>query len=181
MTITLKQYWLALQKSIEDFDSEFLAIKGKESTGDLTYRKQRNFLEELARLGIRVEEAVLMKPILALSLKGFPEKELGPEKLITDFAGPISLLFAERVYLSHLRRFEEVSIEDQDPVIKTFVNWSDQQAEVRQLAVKLEAAILQHKQKLSPLVATGLFASSLVSAAGKSQQEALATDAEYRL
>jgi hypothetical protein len=184
MTITLKQYWLALQKSLEEFDTTHTGEEPKDEADHQSYVKQSRFLVQLAELGINFENAsILSKAGLAHELKAFPERELGPEKLVTAFGGPLSLQFAEQVYLAHLRRFNEVSFTDQNIFIRGLVNLAHEKAEVQRLAGTLEAAILDYKQKSSPLVTVSVFASSSSSSMlrEKGKHEALTRDAECRI
>jgi hypothetical protein len=184
MTITLKQYWLALQKSLEDFNTAHTDEEPKDEADHQSYVKQSRFLVQLAELGINFENAsILSKAVLAHELKAFPERELGPERIITAFGGPLSLQFAEQVYLVHLKRFNEVRITDQNIFIRSLVNLEDEKAEVQRLACTLEAAIFNYKQKSSPLLVANVFASSSLRAMlrEKGKHEALGRDAECRI
>lgn len=155
MSITLNQYWLALKKSIAEFDKQPRIASGDDDKK--SYQLQRTFLERLAQLGLEFESASLFSKIsLAPELKAFPEKVLGKEKMITSLGGILSTSFAEHVYLPHLKRFNEVSLDDQNVVIRQFVNLDHEKQEILVYIRKMEL-LLQGQRQPSPLLAMTTF------------------------
>jgi hypothetical protein len=145
MAITLRQYWLALQNSLNEFDTHN-KVPPKNEEDTQSYMKQRVLLESLMAIGIAIEDtSVLFKLSKAAQLEELPKQVYGSERIVTSFAGPLSLVFAEEVYLQHVKRFSDVTLDDQRLVIQAAVSLKVKQADARSLAEKLEAAIGSYK------------------------------------
>lgn len=146
MPLTLTQYWNALDASLKDFDKTN-QVKAKDEKDQAAYQKQRTFLEEMLKTGLELENAscLLTKASPGHKLENLPVSTWGNDRIPTNFFGILSVTFAEKVYLPHLKRFGDTTFDNQDSTVKLLVNFSDQQKKTLALATALEEAIRQYK------------------------------------
>ncbi|MDI1352643.1 MAG: hypothetical protein PSV35_07725 [bacterium] len=104
--------------------------------------KQRLFMEELVTLGLEVENtSIFFKKKSAILLEALPQKTYGNDKIVTELVGPLSLAFAQLVYLPHVKRFNEVSLDDQNIIIRQMVDLQQKKVETVALEKKLEQVV----------------------------------------
>ena len=160
MALTLTEYWNALEASLIAFDKTN-TITAQDTKDDQVYQKQRNFLNSMLKLGLKLEMttwAIFKKPI-GNELQTLPEMTFGKERVITSFGGPLSVTFAQQVYLPHLQTFDEVTVANQSTLLQTFCNLPKQKQDVSVLVNKLEVAIKNyHREKASVLTVLSVFA-----------------------
>lgn len=159
MAITLQVYWDTLLDDMQRFDKEN-TVKAKDSKDQETYKKEREFLNAMVTLGLKIEATslTLMKTRNGMQLKNLPKKTFGDDQVITSFDGPLSLAFAKEVYLPHLKRFSEVEVTDQNYALQVFANLPQQKKDALLLVAKLEEAIGNYSKKTtSALVENSMF------------------------
>ena len=144
MAKTLREYWNDLDLALKEFDATN-TILPKNADDERVYRLQRHFLITSLELGLAIEDASGLKKIpKSLKLQSLAETTFGKEKIITIFHGPLSVTFAQLVYLPHGRRFGEVTLEDQSAFLQRMADLPKHKAETHALMDKLDRAIMHY-------------------------------------
>lgn len=158
MPLTLKQYWEALDTSLKEFDNINI-IKAQDEKDEKGYQKQRTFLNTMLKLGIEIEKTTwtILKTKNGIKLQSLPGETFGKEQVVTNFEGPLSVAFAQQVYLPYLKRFDEVTFVDQNETLKILSNLPQQKKDVLILVEKLDKAIKSYNNVSSVLTSAGLY------------------------
>lgn len=159
MPKTLKEYWSDLDLALKAFDATN-TIMPKNADDARGYHLQRHYLNTSLELGLAIESCSVLKKIpKSLKLQSLAETLFGKEKIITIFHGPLSVAFAQHVYLPHGRRFHEVTLSDQSEFLQRMADLPKHKAETHTLMEKLERAILHYhrSERSTDLTSLGLF------------------------
>ncbi len=157
----LKEYWDVLEKSLIEFDKDN-AVKAKDDKDAKSYQQIRTFIESMLKLGMDIEKtSLLFKAAKAFKLQSLPEETFGKDRVPTTLPGPLSVDFAERVYLPNLKRIADVTMDGQNPIVKAASDLPKQKVDALVLIAKLEEAIRDYKDRpASTLAGVSMFSVS---------------------